>query len=159
MLPPIWPYGVAMRRFPLIVILLAASLATSATAAEDKLGKRTGEPEQLLAGIGEGSSDAALEQEVAAAAVHPLGSLGNPVRVGGPEGERAYLARLRCSDGSRPEIGARAPGGIGAFGSLVGLYPLICRGTPPSRIDLLMDMYHDEHRETRAPPGLLIEPR
>jgi hypothetical protein len=148
-----------MRGFSLIVISLAALLAVPAGAAEDKLGKRTGEPEQLLAGIGEGSSDAALEQEVAAAAAHPLGSLGNPVRVGGPEGERAYLARLRCADGSRPEIGARTSGGIGAFGSLVGLYPLMCRGNPPARFDVVLDMYHEEHRETRGPAGLLIEPR
>ena len=37
---------------------------------------------------------------VAAAEAHPLGSLENPVRVGGPDGERAYLARLRCTNGS-----------------------------------------------------------
>ena len=49
-------------------------------------------------------SPASPEEEmralVAAADAHPLGTLENPVRVGGPDGERAYLARLRCADGA-----------------------------------------------------------
>jgi hypothetical protein len=109
-------------------VSLAALASLLATAAASELGQRTGAPEQLFSGIGEGTSDAALEREIAAAAAHPLGSLANPVRVGGPEGAHAYLARLRCGDGSRPKIGAPSDGGIGAFGTIVGRYALDCGG-------------------------------
>ena len=145
-----------MRKFPLLLTMMAAALAAPASAAEDKPGQRTGEPEQLLSGIGEGSSEAELERQIAAAAAHPLGSLQNPVRVGGPEGERAYIARLRCADGSRPKVGPRADGGVGAYGSVLGLYPLDCGGAAPGRVDLLLDMYHEEHAESRAPAGFSI---
>lgn len=140
-------------------LVLALLLASDAGAAPPPaLGARNGAPEQLFSGIGEGTSDAALEAEIAAAATHPLGSLANPVRVGGPEGERAYLARLRCGDGSRPKLGARSDGGIGAFGSVVSLYPLDCGAAAPGRTSLMLDIYHEEHRENRAPPGFAIDP-
>jgi hypothetical protein len=60
-----------------------------------------------------------LAEAIAAANAHPLGSRENPVRVGGPEGERAYLARLRCGDGNAPRIGEGVDMGVGAFGSIV----------------------------------------
>jgi hypothetical protein len=147
-----------MRILPLLVF--AAMLAPAAAlAADPPLGKRTGAPEQLFAGIGEGTSDAALEAEIAAAAAFPLGSLKNPVRVGGPEGERAYVARLRCADGKPPRAGERRPGGIGAFGTLVEAVPLDCGAAGPARTELMMDMYHEEHVEDRAPAGFTIAPR
>ncbi|TFI57453.1 hypothetical protein E2493_14665 [Sphingomonas parva] len=144
-----------MRIFLALLPLLIAAPA----AAAPELGQRTGQPEQLFSGIGEGTSDSALEAEIAAAAAHPLGSLANPVRVGGPEGERAYIARLRCADGSRPQIGARADGGVGGFGSVVSVYPLDCGAAAPGRTSLMLDMYHEEHREDRAPAGFAIVAR
>jgi hypothetical protein len=78
------------------------------------------------------------------------------VRVGGPAGERAYLARLRCSDGTAPRLGGRSDRGVGAFGSIVAAYRLNCAA---ASADLVMDMYHDEHVEDRAPPGFTIVPR
>jgi hypothetical protein len=140
-----------MPKLPFLIIALAA-LAVPAAAA-DKLGKRTAAPEQALAGIGEGTSDAALAQAIAAAAAFPLGTLQNPVRVGGPEGERAYVARLRCADGKEPRIGASRPGGVGAFGSVVDLVPLDCGGAAPGRVDLMVDLYFEEQAETRPPAG------
>jgi hypothetical protein len=101
--------------------------------------------------------DAEQDPAIAAAAAHPLGSPENPVRVGGPAGERAYLARLRCGDGSSPSVGARVDRGPGAFGSLVASYQLSCAGAAP--LSLVMDMYHEEHQEDRAPPGFTIQPR
>lgn len=148
-----------MRKFPLLLTMMTVASAAPAAAADDKLGKRTGEPEQLLAGIGEGTSDAELERQVAAAAGHPLGSLQNPIRVGGPEGERSYIARLRCSDGSAPKVGPRADGGVGAYGSVVGLYPLDCGRAAPGRVNLVTDMYHEEHAEPRAPAGFSLHVR
>ena len=145
-----------MTQFALVLALL---LGGGAATAAPELGQRNGAPEQLFSGIGEGTSDTALEDEIAAAAAHPLGSLANPIRVGGPEGERAYLARLRCSDRSRPKLGARSEGGIGAFGSIVASYVLDCGSAAPGRTSLMLDMYHEEHRENRAPPGFAIDPR
>ena len=146
-----------MPRFSFLIMSLA--LAAAPASAADDLGKRTARPEQALAGIGEGSSDAALEAAVAAAAAFPLGTLQNPVRVGGPAGERAYVARLRCSDGKPPVAGAKRPGGVGAFGSVVDLVPLDCGAAAPGRGDLLVDIYHEEHVETRAPAGFTLVPR
>ncbi|MBV8686420.1 MAG: hypothetical protein JOZ90_06475 [Alphaproteobacteria bacterium] len=147
-----------MLRISFLLIALAAAAAPAAAPA-DPLGKRTAEPEKLLSGIGEASSDAALEAEIAAAAAFPLGSLANPVRVGGPEGERAYVRRLRCADGKPPRIGDRRPGGVGAFGSLVDLFPLDCGAAAPGRVELMMDMYFEEQAEQRAPAGFTLAPR
>jgi hypothetical protein len=147
-----------MRGLPFAFIILAAGLASAAAAADDKLGARTASPGQMLAELGEAMPDAELEQAVAAAAAHPLGSVDNPVRVGGPEGERAYIARLRCANGTRPRVGPRADGGVGAFGTVVDLYALDCGAAAPGRFGLVMDMYHEEHREEHAPPGFGIDP-
>ena len=114
---------------------------------------------EILAAVGAGNSDAALEQAIAAAAAHPLGSLQNPIRVAGPEGERSYLARLRCADGASPDIGAKRPAGVSGYGSVANLYPLDCRAAGPGKLDLVMDQYHAEHVETRAPAGFTFETR
>jgi hypothetical protein len=81
------------------------------------------------------------------------------VRVGGPDGARAYLARLRCADGSAPRIGPSRPGGVGAYGTIVELYPLDCGGAASDHIQLIVDHYHAEHSENRPPAGFRIEPR
>jgi hypothetical protein len=94
-----------------------------------------------------------LAEAVAAAQAHPLGSMENPVRVGGPEGARAYIARLRCADGSVPSVGRRADAGVGAFGSMVIAYPVTCPGTAG---DIVFDIYHEEHVELRAPAGFSL---
>jgi hypothetical protein len=119
------------------------------------IGQRTRSPESML--LAPGQDD--IAEAIAAAQAHPLGSIRNPVRVGGPEGERAYIARLRCADGSAPRIGQRSSGGVGAFGTIVDTYPLDCAAAAPGRVDLVMDMYHEEHGEDRAPPGFSIQPR
>jgi hypothetical protein len=93
------------------------------------------------------------EQIAAAAAAFPLGTEKNPVRVGGPEGARAYISRLRCADGSSPRVGPRSPGGVGAYGTLTERYPLDCGGSAPGRVAIAFDLYHEEHVETRPAPG------
>jgi hypothetical protein len=142
-------------RKSLFLLLLAAAAPASA----QKLGARTAPPEQSMAGIGEGSSDAEYQREVEAAAAFPLGSLRNPVRVAGPEGERAYLARLRCADGAMPRIGVPRPGGAGGFGNVVDIVPLDCGAAAPGRAEILLDMWHEEHVETAAPSGFAIARR
>ena len=144
-----------MRKIPRLLIALPL-LAAGSNAAAQKIGERTGVPEELFSGIGEGTGDAELEQAIAAAAAHPLGSLANPVRVGGPEGARAYLGRLRCADGSVPKVGEQADGGVGAFGTVTLLYRLDCGRAAPGTAAVTVDIYHEEHRETQAPPGWSI---
>lgn len=142
---------------PFAFILLSAALAMPAAA--QKLGERTIPPEQILAEMGSGNSDEELAKAVAAASVHPLGTMENPVRVGGPEGSRAYIARLRCSDGSAPAIGQRTSAGVGAFGSIVDAWALDCGKVAPGQTRLVMDMYHAEHDEMRAPAGFTLAAR
>lgn len=137
------------------LLLAALVFFPAAPAAAQRLGARTQSPEQMVAQLNPASPEEEMRALVAAADAHPLGTLANPVRVGGPEGERAYLARLRCADGSAPRIGARHEAGIGAFGSVVGAYEIGC-GAGAGRI--VFDMYHEEHVETRAPEGFTLLP-
>jgi hypothetical protein len=88
----------------------------------------------------------------------PLGTAQNPVRVDGPPGEHAYIARLRCSDGTAPRVGQRHNDGVGAFGTIVDVYPLDCGSAAPGRFDIVMDMYHPTHNETHAPAGFTLVP-
>lgn len=139
-------------------LVFIAAIALAAPASAQKLGARTAAPEQSMAGIGEGSSDAQYERELAAAAAFPLGSLRNPIRVAGPDGERAYLARLRCADGSQPRVGAQRSGGTGGFGNLVDVAAVDC-AVAPGRAELSLDVYHEEHQELAPPPGFTLAPR
>ncbi|MDB5667349.1 MAG: hypothetical protein JWL74_299 [Alphaproteobacteria bacterium] len=140
-----------------LAALIAATFAASIQTASPPIGQRTAAPRQMLQGLAAGLSEE--EAAIAAAQVRPLGTMDNPVRVGGPEGEQAYLARLRCGDGSAPRIGQPSSMGPGAFGSLVDGYALDCGSSAPGRFTIVMDKYHDEHREDRAPAGFTILPR
>ena len=143
-----------MRILPLAFV--ASLLATPAVAQEPDVGARTARPESHLpaSDLAPGQDD--LQAAIAAAAAHPLGTLENPVRVGGPEVERAYLSRLRCADGSAPRIGSPEEAGVDAFGSVARAYPLAC-GASAARI--VFDIYHEEHVEDHAPPGFTIQAR
>ena len=136
--------------------LVALLIAFPATAQEADLGARTASPQSHLpaAGLAPGQDD--LAAAIAAAEAHPLGSIENPIRVGGPEGERAYLFRLRCADGAVPRIGERGDGGVDAYGTLSGVYPVTCAA---GTAQIHFDMYHAEHVEDRAPAGFAIAPR
>ena len=139
-------------------VLLAAALLASAQQPSPPIGQRSSTPEQMLRELGLAPNPDEEAAAIAAAQRHPLGTMENPVRVGGPTGERAYIARLRCGDGSAPRVGQRGNMGVGAFGTIVDAYPLDCGSAAPGRFTLIMDMYHDEHREERAPAGFTIVP-
>jgi hypothetical protein len=113
-------------------------------------------PRDVLADVGSGNTDAELQRAIAAAGAHPLGSLENPIRVAGPEGAQAYVARLTCADGSSAKVGPRREGGVGAYGSVVQLYPVDCGGAAPGKVNLLIDIYHEENVETRSPAGFTL---
>jgi hypothetical protein len=142
-----------------ILPILAAAALAAAPAAAQKLGARTSTPDQVLGQEATLDPIAEAEQIAAAAAAHPLGTEKNPVRVGGPEGARAYIARLRCADGSSPQVGARSSGGVGAYGTLTERYPLDCGRAAPGRTILAFDFYHQEHVERRPAPGFAIDAR
>jgi hypothetical protein len=145
-----------MRCFPAFLLaasFLAAPALAQAQPAQPRLGARTTSPEQMMAGMNQGSPEDEIRALEAVAETHPLGTVENPIRVGGPDGEQAYLARLRCADGSRPRLGARHQGGPGGFGSVVGAYDIACNGEP---LRLVFDMYHEEHVENRAPAGFTL---
>jgi hypothetical protein len=135
-----------------------AALAAAAAAPQRPLREQSPVPKDILAAAGSGNSDEEIERAIAAANAHPLGTAANPIRVGGPEGARAYLATLRCADGKSPRIGAAREGGVGAFGSVLQLYPIDCGGAAPGRLELNIDHYQEEHSESRAPAGFSLQP-
>lgn len=92
------------------------------------------------------------------AARHPLGSKENPVRADMPDGERAYLARLRCTNDAPPAWRRVGNLGSGVFGSIVDQYDLRCEGAHPPRTIIVMDMYFRGHVEARAIDGFRIAP-
>jgi len=141
-------------RIPLIALILVLA-APAAAQQQPRLGARTTSPEAMIAQMNPASPEEEMRALVAAADAHPLGTAENPVRVGGPAGERAYLARLRCPEGAAPRIGARREAGVGAFGSIVAAYQVICG---EAETPILFDMYHEEHVETRAPAGFTLAP-
>ncbi len=138
-------------------LLALAAIAVAATASAKPPREESPAPRDILATVGSGNSDAELQQAIAAAAAHPLGSAENPIRVAGPEGTRAYMQRLRCADGSAPKIGTKAEGGVGGYGSVLALYPIDCGVAAPGKVELRVDIYHEEHVETRAPAGFRLD--
>jgi hypothetical protein len=78
------------------------------------------------------------------------------VRVGGPAGERAYLARLRCEDGRYPEFEREGSAGIGPWGYILDVYSVNCASG--QKASVFMDMYHSRHQENRSVAGFTIEP-
>lgn len=75
-----------------------------------------------------------------------------------PEGQRAYLARLRCADGGAPKSQRVGNFGIGVYGNIVDGYAVDCGDAAPGQVRIFMDMYHPGHVEPRAVPGFTITP-
>lgn len=140
-----------MRFLPLAALLCL----TASPALAQELGARTTSPDAMVAQMNQASPEEEMRALIAAADAHPLGTAENPVRVGGPEGEHAYLGHLRCPDGAAPRVGARREAGIGAFGSVVAAYQVSCAA---GAVGIVFDMYHEEHVETRAPAGFTYAP-
>jgi hypothetical protein len=94
----------------------------------------------------------------AKAAAFPLGSEQNPIRADMPEGQRAYLERLRCSDGNAPAFERGGNVGLGPYGKIVDVYNVKCLTGQPATASVYIDMYHN-HVEDRPVPGFTIKPR
>jgi hypothetical protein len=136
-----------------LLVVLAALIATPAAA--QRLGERTRAPGTMVSELRLAPGEDDLASAIAEAETHPLGSLANPIRVGGPEGERSYLARLRCAGGDAPRLGTRSDGGVDPFGTVTRVYQIECVG---ARGQLFFDIYHEEHVEDRAPAGFSLVP-
>ena len=134
-----------------ILVLAVLAIAGAASAKPPRL--ESPAPREMLAAVGAGNTDEELARTIAAAGAHPLGTSKNPIRVAGPQGARAYLGGLRCGDGTAPKVGTARDGGVGTYGSVLQLYPLDCGASAPGRTELLVDLYHEENVETRAPAG------
>lgn len=85
-----------------------------------------------------------------------LGTQENPIKADMPQGQRAYLNRLRCKDNTTPSYYRIGNVGIGAFGHIVDLYQLNCANSEPKESKLYMDMYFPGHVENNAPNGFTI---
>lgn len=97
-----------------------------------------------------------LERAMRKAEAFPLGGAKNPVRVTMPEGERGYLARLRCADGKPPLYRRDGSTGEGPYGNIMDLYTVTCEGGAPAASEVYMDMYHGGFAEPRPVPGFTV---
>lgn len=130
-----------------IAIIIAMALSAPAAAQE------VNDLAAMMAEMGGGGlKGKKLKAAIDKAATEPLGSDKNPVRADGPGGERAYLARLRCTDGSAPGFERRGNVGPGIYGYIVDLYQVRCGD---SVSEVRMDMYH-RHVETQPVAGFTI---
>jgi hypothetical protein len=137
---------------PLAALALLAGLSAAPAAAFEKPNEARDTMRRMgMAGL----SGDKLEKAVAKAEKHPLGSAKNPVRENMPQGQRAYLGRLRCPGGEAPAATRQGNVGAGIYGNMVDLYLLTCPGSAP--VEVRMDMYHDGP-ETRPVPGFTIAP-
>ena len=136
--------------------LLASLAALAMVAAPAAAQERPNRARDTMRALGlEPMSGKKLEKTIAKAERSPLGSKANPIRENMPEGELAYLARLRCADGAKPTAVRKGNVGTGIYGSIVDLYAVTCPGAEP--VDVYMDMYHDGP-ENRPVPGFTIVP-
>lgn len=137
----------------LLLLLLCGGLLGACATQSDK------ELDALSAGgvfNGGRAADSELPRLIAAAAKYPLGSRENPVRVNMPMGQRAYLDRLRCSDGAPPQYDRVGNFGAGVFGSIIDGYRVVCASAEPRESMIYMDMYHPQHDEKAPPPNFTL---
>lgn len=148
------------RAFPLAALFAAAALsvgcATAPTTPSAPSRALAEEPLDELDAQDLGAMFAAHRTVPDVELSGPLGSETNPIRAKGPDGQRDYLARLRCASGRAPEFERAGSMGVGPYGKIVDLYTLHCENGPVRQVT--MDMYHCVE-ETRAIDGFEIVER
>jgi hypothetical protein len=131
--------------------LICSALAISAPVAAQEVNDLAA----MMAEMGGGGlRSEKLKAAIDKAATKPLGSDKNPVRADGPPGQRAYLSRLRCADGTAPAFDRSGNIGPGIYGYIVDLYKVRCGDTVS---EVRIDMYH-RHVEAQPVAGFTIEP-
>lgn len=83
-----------------------------------------------------------------------LGSEASPIKAFRPDGQRAYLVRLVCADGTSPTFARVGSFGQHRDGHIFDGFEVTCRDQPSRMI--FMDMYHPGHVENRAPEGFSL---
>ena len=139
--------------------LMAVSLALAAGAAQAQSPEEDLRNYQRIltsAGMPPASEERIAELALIAAA-HPLGSTANPVRATMPQGQRAYLRRLRCANRRAPSFDRVGSGLESLYGNIMDQYAVDCGRSAPGRVDVYMDMYHF-HTEAAPVPGFTIVP-
>ncbi len=141
-----------MRKF--IALAVIAVMGIAAAPIQDKPeGKLPNKGRDMMLSMGAGMKGKKLEKAIAEAEKSPIGSKANPVRENMPEGEVAYLRKLRCEDGAAPKFERAGNVGEGPYGFIVDLYKVTCPGK--AAVDVFIDMYHDGG-EMRPVPGFTI---
>jgi len=150
-----------MRRFGVLALVIA--VAGCATSPAERAGMQAGPGQEVQFGatpaflgmMGRADGEE-LQRRIVTAAASALGSRENPIRVNLPQGQHAYLRRLRCSTGAAPEFTRGGNVGPGPFGSIVDRYEVRCPAGEPREATVYLDMYHPEHDEALAPPGFTL---
>jgi hypothetical protein len=136
------------------LLICLAALASAAIASPAAAQRRANEARETMQAMGlESLSPEALAKAIAQAEQSPLGSKANPVRENMPQGQRAYLARLRCAGGTAPAAERKGNVGVGVYGYIIDHFVVACPGA--AAVDVYMDMYHDGP-ENRPVPGFTI---
>lgn len=149
---------ISIRRL-LTAMASTALLATGACTTTPSAANEDADMAMLAAILsGAPNPDVNVAEVEARARVHPLGAEQNPIRAHMPGGQRAYLSRLRCSNGQPPQFARIGNFGVGVYGNIIDGYDVVCTGGEPARSTLFLDMYHPGHVERSAPPGFTIVP-
>lgn len=137
-----------MGSFVKLAFVVAAA-AISAPAAADSALSRMLKGESAIQGK-------KLEKALKKAEKYPLGSNENPVRAHMPPGQRAYLKRLRCEDGTPLQFRRQGNVGPGPYQNIVDKYQVRCGTDDSTAAFIYMDMYHKGYVEQRPVPGYSI---
>jgi hypothetical protein len=132
-----------------ILIVMSGCATTQSQGSDEELDAMLG---LMLSGQSQ-VQGAELDNRLEEASAYPLGSRENPVRAQGPAGQRAYLARLRCADVSRPDFYRAGSAGVSPYGNIVDVYIVTCSQSEPAKSEIFIDMYHRGYVENRAVPG------
>lgn len=141
----------------LAALSLAITPLSAAMAQSTERGEPNGE-QRMMESFGlKIPSDKHYEKMVKKAYKHPLGSEKNPVRADAASGQRAYLNRLRCADGSSPNYSRDGNVGAGPYGYIVDLYSVDCGDADPGATKIYMDLYHGGYAEQELVDGFYFE--
>ena len=137
------------QKIPVGTVMATLTEAGEATVGRPKTDANSGEaamPAEEKKGKGAASADAGAAE---------LGSKSAPVRADNPAGQRAYLQRLRCPDGSAPSFERQGSMGYGGYGHIVDLYKVRCESTGRNH-EIYMDMDFPGYVETQAVKGFTL---
>lgn len=141
-----------MRKQLIITTLLLFLTACANKPVKTESASEDDYTQTLAAVLGEGKEADLIEMEK-----HPLGSLENPVRVGGPLAERDYASRLICENNEPVSAYARIGSSDDSpFGNITDIYHVICDTNKGAITHVIyMDMYHHDYIETRPAKGFI----